>query len=90
MARKYEGVVVRFHQQGFGFIFNDEINRRIFFHIRDWKRATDPEIGDAVTFELAPSPKPGKPEVAVNVTPTGLNAFTGRKPDASQQDGGAL
>ncbi len=75
MERRYEGVVVNFHQQGYGFIFNDEINRRIFFHIRDWKRATDPEIGDEVSFELAASPKPGKPEIAVNVTPTGLNAF---------------
>jgi cold shock CspA family protein len=75
MERKYEGVVVSFHQQGFGFIFNDEINRRIFFHIRSWHRATDPVVGDEVSFELAASPKPGKPEIAVNVTPTGLNAF---------------
>jgi len=78
MARKYEGVVVRFNERGFGFIFNDEINRRIFFHIKDWNRAAEPVVGDAVSFELAASPQPDKPEVAVNVTPTGLNAFTAK------------
>lgn len=75
MKSTYEGVVVKFHQQGYGFLFNDKINRRIFFHIRDWNRATDPVVGDGVVFELAASPKPGKPEIAVNVTPTGKNAY---------------
>jgi cold shock CspA family protein len=79
MERKYAGVVVKFHEQGYGFIFNDEINRRIFFHIRNWNRATDPVVGDEVSFELVASPKPGKPEIAVNVTPTGLNAFAAAK-----------
>lgn len=78
MERKYEGVVVRFHQEGYGFLFNDDLNRRIFFHIREWRRASEPVVGDEVSFELAPSQKTGKPEIAVNVTPTGLNAFAAK------------
>jgi cold shock CspA family protein len=75
MRHTYTGVIVRWVAAGgYGFIFNDEINRRVFFHIRDWHRATDPEIGDEVSFKLAAG-KPGKPEVGVDVTPTGLNAF---------------
>jgi len=69
MERKYEGVVLRWNEKGFGFLFNEEVNRRIFFHIRDWNRATEPVVGDQVTFDLAPSRIPGKPDAAVNVTP---------------------
>jgi len=75
MRHTYVGVVVRWTAGGYGFIFNDVINRRVFFHIRDWHRADDPVVGDEVGFELAASPKQGKPEIAVNVAPTGLNAF---------------
>ena len=74
----YIGVVVRWTAGGYGFVFNDEINRRIFFHIRDWHRGTDPVVGDEVVFELAPSKRPGRPDEAVNVTPTGLNAFAAK------------
>ena len=77
MERTYVGVVVKWAAGGYGFIFNDEINRRIFFHIRDWHRATDPVVGDEVNFELGPG-KPGKPDIAINVTPTGLNAFAAK------------
>ena len=73
----YIGVVVRFTTGGYGFIFNDELNRRVFFHIRDWHRGTDPVVGDEVNFKLGPG-KPGKPDIAVDVTPTGLNAFAAK------------
>jgi hypothetical protein len=76
MDELFDGVVVNFHQQGYGFLFSGgKINRRIFFHICDWNRATDPVVGDGCTFQLAPSPKPGKPDIAVNITPTGVNAY---------------
>lgn len=79
MEQTYTGVIVRWIAPGgYGFVFNDVINRRVFFHIRDWHRATDPVVGDEVEFELAASPKPGRPDIAVNVTPTGLNAFAGK------------
>ncbi len=79
MEHTYVGVVVRWVTAGgYGFLFNDEINRRVFFHIRDWHRSTDPVVGDEVEFELAPSKKPGnRLDEAVNVAPTGLNAFAG-------------
>lgn len=69
MERKYLGVVVRFSEKGFGFLFNDELNRRVFFHISEWHRATEPIVGEGATFELAPSRIPGKPDAAFNVTP---------------------
>lgn len=79
MGHTYTGVVVHWIAAGgYGFVFNDEINRRVFFHIRDWHRATDPAVGDEVSFELGPSRKPGRPDTAINVTPTGLNAFTAK------------
>jgi cold shock CspA family protein len=86
MTRTYEGIVLHWNLRGFGFLFNDEINRRIFFHVKDWNRATRPVAGENVTFELAPSGTvgsgaAGKPDVAVNVTPklqitdAGVNAL---------------
>jgi cold shock CspA family protein len=78
MTRTYEGVVLHWSQKGFGFLFNDEIKRRIFFHVKDWNRATEPVAGENVTFELAPVP--GRPDVAINVTPTGNKA----KPQSAQ------
>ena len=77
MERTYEGVVVRWNERGFGFLFNDEINRRIFFHVSNWNHATEPVVGDAVTFQMAPGRTPEAPYQAVNVSPTGLNAFNG-------------
>ena len=75
MEHTYVGVVVRWVAAGgYGFVFNDEIKRRVFFHIRNWHRSTDPVVGDEVSFELGPG-KPGKSDVAINVTPTGLNAL---------------
>ena len=77
MMERYDGVVVRWSEKGFGFLFNDEINRRVFFHISEWHRATEPKVGEGVTFELGPSRIQGKPEAAVNVIPfdTGADAF---------------
>jgi cold shock CspA family protein len=69
--RKYLGVVVHWNPKGFGFLFNDEVNRRVFFHASAWNRATEPVVGEGATFELAPSRVPGKPEAAINVTPVG-------------------
>jgi cold shock CspA family protein len=81
MTRTYEGVVLHWSQKGFGFLFNDEIGRRIFFHVKDWNRAAEPVAREVVTFELQPSRTAGKPDVAVNVTPklqitdAGVNAL---------------
>ena len=75
MGHTYVGVVVRWTAGGYGFAFNDEVNRRVFFHIRNWNSVREPVVGDEVTFELGPSHKPGGADEAVNVTPTGLNAF---------------
>ena len=66
---RYEGVVVRWSEKGFGFLFNDKINRRVFFHVTEWRRATEPRVGEGATFELGRPLIPGKPDIAVNVIP---------------------
>ena len=73
MTRTYEGVVLHWSGKGYGFLFNDEIGRRIFFHVKDWNRAIEPVAKERVIFELQPSRTAGKPDVAVNVTPIGEN-----------------
>lgn len=65
------GVVVHWSEKGYGFLFNDEVNRRVFFHASAWNRATDPEVGEEATFQFAPGQIKSKPNIAVNVTPTG-------------------
>jgi cold shock CspA family protein len=73
MTRTYEGVVLHWNLRGFGFLFNNEINRRIFFHVKDWNRATRPVAQEIVTFELSVSGNgsgaAGGQDVAINVTP---------------------
>jgi cold shock CspA family protein len=54
--------------KGYGFLMKD-FRTRIFFHVSAWKSAVPPQVGMTVTFDLAPSKKPGMPEQAVNVTP---------------------
>ena len=79
----YEGVVVVWKQQGgYGFIFNDVINRRVFFHASEWKRVAEPVVGDGVQFEIGPGQRPGKSDVAVNVRPVGVNVFAAAKAGA--------
>lgn len=84
MERTYIGVVQRFNERGFGFISCDEINYKVFFHVKDFMRGKDPVIGEKVTFHLGPSAVPGKPEAAKQVIPesptapmSGLNALAG-------------
>jgi cold shock CspA family protein len=64
-----KGTITHWSPKGFGFLFSEEIRRKAFFHASSWNRVTDPEINEGVTFELAPSRIPGKPDQAVNVTP---------------------
>jgi len=82
MERKL-GVIVHWSGKGYGFLFNDEVNRRVFFHASQWNRATDPEVGEGATFALAPAPVQGKPDVAVNVTPTGTRVNTRTQPQTA-------
>jgi len=42
--------------------------------IADFNGAKDPNVGDKVEFELAPSRAPGKPDGAVKVTPVKAGA----------------
>ena len=65
-----QGVVLRFmSDRGFGFLYSDKLKRRVFFHVSNFNRATDPIVGEPVTFDLAPSHKSGMPDAAVNVNP---------------------
>jgi cold shock CspA family protein len=63
---KYTGRVVVF-KQAYGFIWCDEVGRRIFFHIADFMAPADPTIGDEVEFSLTPSRKSGFPDQAASV-----------------------
>lgn len=67
---KYVGHVAQITTRDFAFVFSYETNKR-FVHLTNWKGVNPPVVGDEVEFELAPGYKPGLPEQAVNVTPTG-------------------
>lgn len=55
-------------EKGFGFIFCEETNEDVYFHINDWKNGSVPNGNDNVEFELSTS-KNGKSK-AINVTLT--------------------
>jgi cold shock CspA family protein len=69
----YSGTVLRFlPERGFGFIRCPELQRNVFFHIKEFTRleiplGVEPQPGEPVTFTLAPSKTPGKPDSARNV-----------------------
>lgn len=67
MSIRYQGPVVAF-LEAFGFIFSEELGRRVFFHVADFN-GPNPAIGDVVEFKLGPSKTPGKPDQAINVVP---------------------
>ena len=72
------GAVTHYNERGFGFLYSAELQRRVFFHIRDFAGAVKPVADQHVRFDLAPSGKPGQPDIAVNVVvePTaGINAL---------------
>lgn len=64
----------------FGFIYCDELKRRVFFHFSKFRGGLTPEINQVVEFEVAPG-KPGQPDKAVNVRPVtndaGASALAG-------------
>lgn len=68
MSIRYQGPVVAFLNEAFGFIFSEELGRRVFFHVTDFN-GPNPAIGDLVEFELGRSKTPGKPDQAFNVIP---------------------
>jgi cold shock CspA family protein len=53
----------------YGFLFSEEVGRRIFFHFSNFNRATNPQAEEKVEFQLAPAKNPANPDAAVNVTP---------------------
>lgn len=52
--------------KGFGFIYSDELKRRIFFHISQY-RGPKPEADQVVEFDLAPGFHGHLEKQAVNV-----------------------
>lgn len=78
MSIRYQGTVVSF-MKAYGFMFCTELGRRVFFHVTDLN-SPDPNIGDVLEFELAPSRSPEKPDQAVNIHPAtnaGVDALAG-------------
>jgi cold shock CspA family protein len=65
----------------FAFIWCEALDRKVFLHVSEFKSAFAPRDGMNVTFDLAPSLKPGLPDMAVNVRPLrveiGANALAG-------------
>jgi cold shock CspA family protein len=73
---KYTGNVAAFlAKRQFGFIFSPELDRRVFFHLAAWHRATPPVDGEAVRFDLKPSSIPGQERKAGDVWPTDPPSF---------------
>ena len=63
------GIVQKFSMlKGFGFLLVD-FRTTIFFHVSGWKSDVAPKVGMRVTFDTAPSRKPGMPDQAVNIAP---------------------
>jgi cold shock CspA family protein len=63
------GRVQKFSEmKGYGWLLLD-FRTRIFFHITSWKSDTAPQVGMTVSFDTAPSRKPGLPDQAVNIMP---------------------
>jgi cold shock CspA family protein len=62
-----QGIVVHYNQaRGFGFIYSDELQRRVFFHASHVTGTSVAQVNHQCTFELAAG-KPGLPEQAVKV-----------------------
>jgi cold shock CspA family protein len=73
--KKYEGKVIMFKESGFGFLYCDELRRRVFFHIKHL-HGPEPLVGEILEFSLGPSPFPGKQDEAVEITRKGLEAVS--------------
>jgi cold shock CspA family protein len=63
------GIVKRFFDSGYGFIFCDDVPTDILFHLHNWRAAEDPVVGQHVTFILVPAKKEGNPPQAVLIRP---------------------
>jgi cold shock CspA family protein len=63
------GTILKYNEsRGFGFI-RLASDRRVFFHISNYNGDVVPASGIPVEFDLAPSKKPGKPDMAVRIIP---------------------
>jgi cold shock CspA family protein len=62
-------VVVFWSPRGFGFLFSEQLSRRVFFHATQWNRASEPTVNEMCKFKLAPSKFPGQADIAIEVTP---------------------
>jgi cold shock CspA family protein len=63
------GRVQKFSElKGFGFLLVD-FRTTIFFHVSGWNSDIAPKVGMRVTFDTAPSRKPGMSDQAVNIMP---------------------
>ena len=63
------GRVQKFSElKGFGFLL-ESFRTTVFFHVSEWKSDIAPKVGMRVTFDKAPSRKPGMPDQATNIVP---------------------
>jgi cold shock CspA family protein len=74
-----QGIVVHYNgARGFGFLYSDEIKRRVFFHVTEFTGAKVPSVNQFVEFELARDKRSDK-DKAIKITvlePTaGLDAL---------------
>jgi cold shock CspA family protein len=61
-------VHVYYEHKGYGFI-SIAFNKRVFFHVSNYRGEVVPTVGLSVEFDLAPSKTPGKPDMAIHVIP---------------------
>jgi hypothetical protein len=62
------GVIRSWNERGFGIVLVTH-KERYFCHITQFDRATPPEVGEKVRFDVKPPRKPGELPQAINVTP---------------------
>ena len=84
----YHGTVVYFNEpKGYGFIWCDELKRRVFFHVCHLA-ALVAQVKQQVRFEIAPG-KPGYPDMGVRVVivePAGVTALAAKIVDVDGVD----
>jgi cold shock CspA family protein len=70
MSEEEQGTVRTWGGRGYGFVAPSSGAADLFFNVRDWHGAGDPQPGEPVTFTRAID-RAGKP-IAVSVRPAGL------------------
>ena len=65
------GVLIRVHNDGYGFIKDDASHEEFFVSLRDFPSRSSWFPGQCLSFDLDPNSQPGKARRAINIALTG-------------------